>query len=440
MFICSNCGNEFVKWQGQCDFCKEWNTLKEFKEPKKGEEKDSGIIKDLTKLEVNNKFISSENRNISKSSELNNLLGGGLVKGGITLLSGEPGIGKSTLALQLGTWIDKKIIYISGEETENQIISRASRLEVKNNNLNILAESNLENIIETLKNNVADLVIIDSVSVIYSDNINGTSGSIGQVRYISEKLVEYGKENETAIILIGHVTKDGTLAGPKTLEHLVDTVLFFEGEKYDNIRILRSLKNRFGATNEIGIFRMGEKGLSDVKNPGLEFISSENDNETSGASLSITLEGNRPIVIESESLTTYTKFGYPKRSCRGISNSKIDLIIAVLSKFSSVKLENYDVYVNIVRGISVNEPGIDLSLVASIISSKNNVPLKRDTIFVGEVSLTGKIKNIFGLEKRIKEADKLGFKNIYIPNVEIKGKYNINIIKVKNVTDLIKKK
>lgn len=439
MFVCTDCWNEAIKWQGQCDFCKEWNTLKEFKEAKKWEKSEKWILKNLTKVDIS-KETNIDERIVTKSDELNNLLWGWIVKGAITLLSWEPWIGKSTLALQLSSWVDKKIIYISGEETENQITSRANRLKIKNDNLNLLSESNLENIIETLKNNTADLIIIDSVSVIYSDNINGTSGSVWQVRYISEKLVEYWKSTETAIILIWHVTKDWSLAWPKTLEHLVDTVLFFEWEKYDDIRILRSLKNRFWATNEIGIFKMWEKGLEDVKNPWFEFISSENDNETSGASLSITLEWNRPIVIESESLTTYTKFWYPKRSCRWISSSKIDLIIAVLSKFSSVKLENHDVYVNIVRWITVNEPWIDLSLVASIISSKNNTPLRRDTVFIWEVSLTWKIKNIFWLEKRIKEADKLWFKTIFIPNVEIKWKYKINIIKIKSVGDLIKKK
>jgi DNA repair protein RadA/Sms len=259
------------------------------------------------------------------------------------------------------------------------------------------------------------------------------------VKEVAEKMVQYSKNKNISVIIIGHITKDGNLAGPKTLEHLVDTVLFFEGERYEDIRLLRSLKNRFWSTGEVAIFKMKETGLQDLVDPGLEFISKENDDKTIGSSLSITIEWNRPIVVEIESLTTYTKFGYPKRSARGIPTQKLDLILAVLGKYSKVALESYDVYVNIVRGIRVGEPGIDMSIGASIISSKMNKAIPRDTIFLWEISLTGRIKNCFQIEKRIKEAQKLWFKKIYVPDVQLDIPKDVEIIKVKDIAELVSK-
>jgi len=301
------------------------------------------------------------------------------------LLSGEPGIGKSTLSLQLGGWISEDIVYISGEETLPQISGRAKRLWVAWNNIGLLAENNFENIIATLDKNKSKVVILDSISVMYSNELSGTAGSIGQVRYITEKIVEYGKQNNITFIIIGHVTKDGSLAGPKTLEHMVDTVLYFEGDKFDNLRILRSLKNRFGSSSEIGLYKMWETGLVDIPNPGLEFISDELD--TIWSALSVTMEWTRPLIVETEALTTYTKFGYPKRSSRGIVGNKLDLIIAVLGKYTPVKLESYDVYANISRGLSFSEPGLDLAISASIISSKLSKALSKKTVFIWEISL-----------------------------------------------------
>ncbi|MCP4523290.1 MAG: DNA repair protein RadA, partial [Candidatus Gracilibacteria bacterium] len=360
----------------------------------------------------------NEKRLITKSSELNNVLGGGVVQGSVVLLSGEPGIGKSTITLEFGNWIQERIIYISGEETEYQLADRAKRLKIKNDELSILSESNIENILETINNNPSKVVIIDSISVMHSNNVTGSSGSVTQVKYITELLIEFAKRTNTTVFIIGHITKDGSLAGPKTLEHMVDTVLFFEGDKYENIRILRALKNRFGATSEIAIFKMLESGLEDLKNPGLEFINST-ESATIGSSLSITMEGTRPIILETESLTNYTKFGYPKRSARGINNSKLDLIIAVFGKYSSIKLESSDVYSNISRGLKIEEPGIDLSICASIISSKINKIIPKNTIFLGEISLTGNIRKVMHLEKRLKEAEKMGFKNIITPYIEL---------------------
>jgi len=285
MYLCSSCGNESVKWQGQCEFCKDWNTLKEFKESKIWEQKGSWEVKELQKIEdIENK----DQKIISTSSELNNVLWGWIVKWSVILLSWEPGIGKSTLTLQLGNFIKNEVIYISGEETPYQISDRAKRLWVKWENMMMLWESCIEDILETLKKNSTDVLIIDSISVMYSNNITGTSGSVSQVRYITELLVAFAKTTNTTVFIIWHITKDGNLAGPKTLEHMVDTVLYFEWDKYDNLRILRGLKNRFGPTSEIGIFSMGEKWLSDLKNPGLEFINSSEP--TIGSSLSITIE------------------------------------------------------------------------------------------------------------------------------------------------------
>lgn len=434
MYICNNCWNESVKWTGQCGFCKEWNTLQEFKESKM-KWNISWIKKELTK--INDMSSKNEEKIISKSSELNNLLGWWITTWSIILLSGEPWIGKSTLALQLWNLIEKNIVYISGEENENQIISRAKRLWINSDNISLLSENNLENILETLKNTKSDLIVLDSISVITSDNATWTAWSISQVKEVAEKMVEFGKSTNTTIVIIWHVTKDWSLAGPKTLEHLVDTVLYFEGERYEDIRILRSLKNRFWGTWEIAIFKMWEQGLIDLPNPGLEFISSENDDKTCWSSLSITMEWNRPIVVEIESLTTYTKFGYPKRSARWIPNGKLDLILAVLGKYSKVNLDSYDVYANIVRWIKAQEPWIDASIWASIISSKLAKPIPRNTIFIWEISLTWRIKNCFNLEKRIKEAIKLWFENIVIPEIEIKTDKKINLVKIKDITWLV---
>jgi len=377
----------------------------------------------------------------TSSWELNNVLGWGIVEGSIILLSGEPGIGKSTLTLQIANWTPENMIYISGEETAGQISSRASRLKVSGENIRVLAENNLENILATLEKNPTKLLILDSISVMHSDEMSWTGGSVSQIRYITEKIVEYGKKTNTTCIIIGHVTKDWSLAGPKTLEHMVDTVLYFEWDQYDNLRILRSYKNRFGSSNEIGLYTMEEKWLVDVENPGKEFISS--NQKSIGSALSITLEWSRPMIIETEALTTYTKFGYPKRSSRGILQSKLDLIIAVLGKYTKVQLDSYDVYANISRGLSIGDPWIDLAIAASILSSKNKSPLGKQTLFLGEISLTGNIKKVLHLEKRIKEAEKMGFEKIFIPKTEknlweiLQKKSQLIIVKVSHITEII---
>ena len=435
MYLCTDCGNESIKWEWQCGFCKEWNTLKEFKESKpktwekvKWEERKLQNIKNIT---------VKQNRILSSSSELNTVMWGGIVQGSVILLSGEPGIWKSTLAIQLGKWLKEKIIYVSGEETEYQLFDRCNRLWIKGDNLSLLSENNLENVLETARKNPSDFLIVDSISVIHSDNQSGVSGSVGQVRYITEKLVEFGKTTNTTIFIIGHITKDWSLAWPKTLEHMVDTVLYFTGDKYDNLRILRTLKNRFWPTSEVALYKMEEEGLVDLKNPWMEFVNSQD--ETIGSSLTITMEWTRPIVVETESLTTYTKFWLPKRSARGVNSSKLDLIIAVLWKYTSINLDSHDVYANIARGMRIDEPWIDLSLAASIISSKTNKVIPKDTIFIWEISLTWKVKNIMYIEKRIKEASKMWFKKIIIPKLTKKiTSKKIEIIQIWAINDLVK--
>lgn len=432
MYICSSCWNESLKWTWQCSFCKEWNTLKEFKEAKiKSNNKVE--VKKLEKISNNTSF---EERFTTKSQELNSLLWGGIVTGSAILLSWEPWIWKSTLSLQLSDWVDKNIIYVSWEENSNQISQRYKRLWITWEKTSLLIESNLENIISTLEGNNTDLIIIDSISVITSWNWNWTAWSISQVRTCAETLVSFAKKTNTAMIIIWHVNKDWNLAWPKTLEHLVDTVLYLEWEKYDDLRILRSLKNRFWSTWEIAIFKMLETGLIDLPNPSKEFITS--NNSSIWTSISVTLEWNRALIVEIESLTTYTKFGYPKRSPRWINSTKLDLIVAVLWKYSQVKLESYDVYVNIVRWLNIAEPGIDLAIASCIISSKINKPIPKDTIFIWEISLTWEIKSCLKIEKRIKEALKLWFENIIIPDIKSENFWEKNIIKLKNIQELVK--
>ena len=434
MYYCKECGNESVKWQGQCSFCKSWNCLTEVKEEKNQSKWESKwTVQNLSAIkEIQNK----QNRILSQSWELNNLLWGWIVEWSVVLLSGEPGIWKSTLTLQFWNWIQESIVYVSGEETENQLHDRATRLGIKNDSLAVLSESNVENVLETLKENPSKIVIIDSISVMHSKNCTGTSWSVTQVRYITDRLVEFAKSTNTTVFIIWHITKDGSLAWPKTLEHMVDTVLFFEGDKYDNLRILRALKNRFWATSEIAIFKMLEEWLADLKNPWLEFINSH-ETDSIGSSLSITMEWTRPIVVETESLTNYTKFGYPKRSTRWINSSKLDLIVAVLWKYTNIKLESSDVYSNISRGLKIDEPGIDLSLCASIVSSKLNKVIPKDTIFIWEISLTWNIRNVMHLERRIKEAEKMWFKQIIVPKSNIQWKYKIDVKEISNIKQLV---
>lgn len=441
MFRCRECGNTSQKWQGKCLSCSGWNTFDEEvgTSSPKSKKWNTGKERQIFNILPTKDAVS---RIELKSKELNSVLGDGLTPGSLVLLSGEPGIGKSTLALQITDWYanaDRTAIYVSAEENIHQISERANRLGIHNEHIRIFTAHTLEDIIETLEKDPSELIVIDSVSMMSSLDIASGSGSIGQIRYVTEVFMEFSKRTGRSIILIGHVTKEGTISGPKILEHLVDTVLFLEGSKYEDYRILRALKNRFGPTDEIGLFRMTEAGLVDIANPGLEFIDRENEH-LSGSALTITLEGNRPILIEIEALTTYTKFGYPKRSARGIPTGKVDLLIAVLSKWSDLKLESYDVYINVARGLTISEPGIDLATAAAIISSKKNTPLER-RVFLGEISLTGVVKNVYGLQKRFDEAVKLGFTEIILPKnswIKTKKWASLKLTPIGHIGELVK--
>lgn len=443
MFKCSECSNTVAKWVGKCPNCNNWNTLIEIENISKNTKwKAKWSIKEVfTFIDSNNEISKTQ----LKSKELNNVLGWWLTQWSLILLSWEPWIGKSTLALQIADWhsiIDKEIkretLYISSEENIHQISSRAKRLWISNLWIQIMNTSNLEDIIETIESSSVELIIIDSISIISSLDIGSSSWSIAQIKYISERLMELAKKSLKSIILIWHVTKDGSISWPKILEHLVDTVLYLEWSKYENYRILRSLKNRFWPTDEVWLFTMTESGMQDITNPWLEFINSEWQN-LSGSALGMTLEWNRCLLVEIEALITYTKFWYPKRSSRWINAGKLDLLIAVITKFTDIKLDSYDTYINIARWLSIQEPWIDLATIAAIISSKKNKSLGK-MVFIGEVSLTGIVKNVYNLQKRIDEAIKLWFEKIVIPawiiNKSIKN--TDKIVEIKNIKELEK--
>ncbi|MBP6981687.1 DNA repair protein RadA [Candidatus Gracilibacteria bacterium] len=441
MFACSNCHTTVPKWTGKCPTCGEWNTLEDIGDIKKQKGKGSGSIGKIQELQkILPQTSSGISRLSSTSGELDSVLGGGLTPGSLVLLSGEPGIGKSTLALQMSEWygsLGSEILYISGEEHIGQISARASRLGVSHDNIFIITENDFDDIISTIRVSRADIIIIDSLSVMSSGSLEGTPGSMNQIRTMTEVFMQIAKTTQKSILLIGHVTKDGSIGGPKSLEHLVDVVLFLEGVRTENYRLLRAFKNRFGPTDAVGLFRMEESGLIDIPNPGLEFIDATTSS-LAGSALTLTIEGNRPLLVEIEALTTYTKFGYPKRSSRGIPQGKLDLLIAVMTKFTDTKLESYDVYMNIGRGFSITEPGVDLACIAAMMSSRQDMSLGR-TIFLGEVSLTGVVKSVFFLEKRITEAVKLGFTQIVIPEA-FSGNLpkGVEYIKIGNIRDMKK--
>lgn len=369
------------------------------------------------------------------SEELNIVLGGGLVPGSFVLLSGEPGVGKSTLTLQMANWFaqGRKAAYVSCEENIYQVFARANRLNIKNENIEFLQEDKLENILATLEDSDVDMAIIDSISLIYSDNSTGVKWGVSQVKHIAGEFMNFSKRTGKSIILIGHITKDGDISGPKTLEHLVDVVLFMEGDAYETFRILRTNKNRFGATDEIGIFDMTEQGFVDLPNPSKDFVSSKN---TYGNAIGVALEGTRALLVEIESLTVASSYGYPKRSSRGVLPAKLDQMIAVATKYLWLGLDKFDCYTNIGRGLKIQDPANDLSIIASLYSSFNSKTLNK-AIFIGEVSLTGVVKNVPRIKKRIEEAKKLGYAPIYIPKGSYKGDME-GIVELEYVSDLKK--
>jgi DNA repair protein RadA/Sms len=420
-FFCQNCGSQYSKWQGQCNSCKEWNTIVEEiiqKEEKSSWKPSSSETKIVSKpLKINEIDSSQEVRLNTLDAELNRVLGGGIVPGSLILLGGEPGIGKSTLLLQISLKLPYKTLYVSGEESQKQIKMRAERITPNGDNCYILTETKTQNIFRQIQEIEPEIVIIDSIQTLHTDYIESSPGSISQIRETTAELIKFAKETNIPVILIGHITKDGTIAGPKILEHMVDTVLQFEGDRNHVYRILRSLKNRFGSTAELGIYEMQGNGLREVSNPS-EILLSHREEELSGTAIASTLEGMRPLMIEIQALVSTAVYGTPQRSTTGYNAKRLNMILAVLEKRAGFRLGTKDVFLNVTGGISVDDPAIDLAVVAAILSSNEDIPVGKDFCFAGEVGLSGEIRPISKIEQRIQEAEKLGFTTIFI------SKYN----------------
>ena len=444
IFVCSECGNESSKWLGKCPACNSWNT---FYEQKIIESKNSSLKSKDSNSNIPQKLNSYEAKETLKTStgfsELDRVLGGGLVKGSLILLGGEPGIGKSTLILQICDKVkgEGKVLYVSGEESAEQIKLRADRLGIDNEDILFLGETDIDIVNQAIIEINPKLVIVDSIQTMYSDEITAAAGSVSQVREITSQVMRVCKSRGITTIIIGHVTKEGNIAGPRVLEHMVDTVLYLEGERYFSYRILRGVKNRFGSTNEIGMFEMREEGRCEILNPSDVLISDREDNPA-GSCIVSSIEGTRPILVELQALTSQTVFGYPKRTANGIDFNRLSLLIAVLEKKSGMMLGSQDVYLNVVGGLKINEPSIDLGICLVTISSFKNISIPKDMVIMGEVGLTGEVRRINFIEKRIKEAEKLGFKTCVIPESnkkDLKDDYKLDIISVRNINEAIKK-
>lgn len=442
-FFCQNCGAQYAKWQGQCTSCKEWNTIAEevIQKPEKSSWKtaSSSTSKRVSKpLKINEIDTAQEARLNMQDAEFNRVLGGGMVQGSLTLLGGEPGIGKSTLLLQIALSLPYKTLYVSGEESQKQIKMRAERINPQENNCYILTETKTQNIFKQIEAVEPDLVIIDSIQTLHSDYIESSAGSISQIKECTTELIKFAKETATPVLLIGHITKDGHIAGPKILEHMVDTVLQFEGDRNHVFRILRAHKNRFGSTNELGIYEMQGSGLREVSNPS-EILISEKDGELSGNAIAATLEGLRPLMIEVQALVSTAVYGTPQRSATGFNAKRLNMLLAVLEKRAGFRLGAKDVFLNITGGISVDDPAIDLAVVASILSSNEDVALPSDYCFAAEVGLSGEIRPVQRVEQRILEAEKLGFSTIFVSNYnKISLKHtSIKIQLISKIEDLV---
>lgn len=419
-FFCQNCGTQYSKWQGQCNACREWNTIVEEviqKEEKSGWKAPSQKTRVSAPLKVGDIDSSLEIRMDTCDAELNRVLGGGIVPGSLILLGGEPGIGKSTLLLQISLKLPYKTLYVSGEESQKQIKMRAERITPDGDNCYILTETKTQNIFKQIEDLSPDVVIIDSIQTLHTDYIESSPGSISQIRECTAELIKFAKESNVPVILIGHITKDGNIAGPKILEHMVDTVLQFEGDRNHVYRILRSLKNRFGSTSELGIYEMLGSGLREVSNPS-EILISQKEDDLSGTAIAATLEGMRPLMIEIQALVSTAVYGTPQRSTTGYNAKRLNMLLAVLEKRAGFRLGTKDVFLNVTGGLSVDDPAIDLAVVAAILSSNEDIPIKKDYCFVGEVGLSGEIRPVNRIDQRIQEAEKLGFETIFV------SKYN----------------
>ena len=449
VFFCQNCGHEESKWLGQCPACKEWNTFVEEKVtvPKAGNAAALGPAGGAAPQPVLLTSVDTDDDERIRTGigELDRVLGGGIVQGSLVLVGGDPGIGKSTLLLQVCQKLSamgKKILYISGEESLKQIKLRADRMGTFSENLYLLCETNLELIRSSIERQKPDMAVIDSIQTMYNEEVSSAPGSVSQVRESTNVLLQLAKGLNIAIFIVGHVTKEGTVAGPRVLEHMVDTVLYFEGDRHVSYRILRGVKNRFGSTNEIGVFEMRREGLVEVENPS-EYMLSGRPENASGSVVACAMEGTRPILMEIQALVCHSNFGMPRRTAAGLDYNRVNLLMAVLEKRAGLPLSSYDAYVNIAGGIRMNEPASDLGIVMAIASSYKNKPVPEDTIVFGEVGLSGEVRAVTMPEQRVAEAKKLGFKVCILPEVSRKslknmgGQKELRIIGVRSINQAI---
>ncbi len=443
LYFCQSCGYESPKWLGKCPSCGEWNSFVEekVKASKQGLKTSRSKI-DTEPLRLSEIQTLEEPRINMPSGELNRVLGGGLVAGSLTLIGGEPGIGKSTLLLQNILSIrNKKILYVSGEESATQLKMRAERLGKMSDNTYILCETRLDNIFSQIEKLAPQIVVVDSIQTIASDQVESAAGSVSQVRECAASLLRYAKESGVPVILVGHINKDGAIAGPKVLEHIVDTVLQFEGDRQYLYRILRSIKNRFGSTSEIGIYEMVQKGLREVKNPSEMLLSENREEEMSGIAIGVTLEGARPFMVEVQALVSSAAYGTPQRSVTGFDQRRLNMLLAVLEKRARFRLGQKDVFLNMAGGLKVIDPAIDLAVVASIMSSNFDIAISRKTAFIGEVGLSGEIRTVTRIDQRVGEAQKLGFDTVIIPKGNLKGvkdNFSIRLVEVGKIEEMLR--
>ena len=436
-FFCQKCGTPHSKWQGQCNGCKEWNSLVEevLEKPKEKGWVEPKTLKIKTAAPVRIQEIETdkEARISTNDSELDRVLGGGLVPGSVTLLGGEPGIGKSTLLLQISLQIGGKVLYVSGEESQKQIKLRAERIDSKNENCYVLSETQTQKVFKQIELLVPNIVIIDSIQTLQTQYIDSSPGSVSQIKECTSELIQFAKKTNTPVLLVGHITKDGAIAGPKVLEHMVDTVLHFEGDRNHVYRIIRAQKNRFGSTAEIGIYEMLSSGLRVVTNPS-ELLISQTDREMSGHAIAATMEGVRPLMIEVQALVSTAVYGTPQRSTTGFNAKRLNMLLAVLEKRAGFQLGSKDVFLNITGGISSEDPAIDLAIVSAILSSYHDIALPKEMCFAAEIGLSGELRPVPKLDQRIAEAEKLGFETI----VNSKGAKNIVLVEGINALALTK--
>ena len=438
VFVCQSCGQESPKWTGKCSGCNEWNTLEEQLHNSSKSKQTLYEVQTKKAIPVSSINEKSAIRLLTNDEEFNRVVGGGLVSGSVTLLAGEPGIGKSTLTLKLALSLNKTVLYVTGEESAEQIKLRAKRLKDENKQCYVLNESKLENVISEAEKLFPELLIIDSVQTLSIDEIDSVQGSTTQIRHCAEVLIKYAKTKQLPTLIIGHVTKDGSIAGPKILEHMVDSVLQFEGDKNHLYRIVRSTKNRFGNTNEIGIYEMFEDGLKGVKSPN-KLLISENTSELSGIAIGCSLEGIRPIMIEIQALSSTATYGTPQRSFNGLDVKRLNMLLAVLEKRGGLKLSQKDIFINVTGGIKINDPAIDLAIICAVLSSNFDFPIPQKACFIGEVGLSGEIRPVSRINERIKEVVKMGAEYIYVSkyaklNKAENGKYQIKkVVKVQEI-------